>query len=435
MNNNFIYLALGSNFGNKKQNLELAIKKLEENKIFFVECSPIYRTPALLLKNSPDEWNIPYLNCIIKVDTNISPLDLLLTCKKIELELGRDFSKKWSPRPIDIDILFYKDQVINISKTEIIELVGIDLVNKYYINDLNVPHKAFNERYFLNDELSFIYPESIKDIYYYTEEHQPIFMGILNITPNSFSDGGKFNNFDNFKNEFEKWENEFVPIIDIGAEATNPNASNITFEEELNRLKNVFEYTKNKNFSYIKPILSIDTYHYETAKVAIENGFTIINDVNALKDIRMLELIQNNKNVKYVLTHSLSVPPSKDLVINDINDINKWLEEKINFMEKNNIDKNRIIFDPGIGFGKTPIQNLRILQNIEKFQKYGLKILLGFSRKRFLKMFNFDTETSDVETIAISLKIANKVDILRVHTPIEHQNALLAYRNLNNQYI
>ena len=434
MNSDFVYLALGSNLGNRKENLKLAVEKLELSAVKFVESSPIYSTPALLLKDSPDDWNKPFLNCIIKVKTELKPLELLIICKKIEFEIGRDFSKTWAPRPIDIDILFYKNQQINLSNEAIKQNVSSELIEKYHIKNLIVPHEAFNKRYFLNDELSFIYPEILKGFDYYNKEHQPIFMGILNITPDSFSDGGKFNNIDNFKNTFELWENENVGIIDIGAESTNPKAKTIEYTEELDRLSFVFDYLKNKNFSYFRSMLSIDTYHYETAKETIKNGFDIINDVSGLKDERMLDLLKDS-NAKYILTHSITIPPSQDYVINDLSDIENWLEEKLELFEKNNISKNRIYFDAGIGFGKTPIQNLKILQNLDIFKKYGLKLLIGHSRKGFLKVFNENFKTPDVDTLAISLKIADKVDILRVHTPIEHQNALLVERSLNNQYI
>lgn len=260
-------------------------------------------------------------------------------------------------------------------------------------------------------------------------------VGILNITPDSFSDGGKYNDIENFKNIFEIWEKEFVNIIDIGAESTRPSAKTLTYNEELDRLDLVFKYLKTKKFSYFKPKLSIDTYHYETAKKAIENGFDIINDVNALKDERMIELIKDNKNIKYILTHSLMIPPKKEIIIKDIDDIKRWFEDKIELLEKNNINKNQIIFDPGIGFGKTPSQTLKLIQNITEFQKYGFKLLFGHSRKSFMKIFNNDIETRDFETLALSLGLSNKVDILRVHTPIEHQNALLAYKSIDNQFI
>ena len=418
-NEDFVYLAIGTNLGDKKQNILTALKKLQEYNIKIIEISPLYETPALMLTNSPSDWNIPYYDCAIKVDTNIEPLQLLDICKIIEKEMGRDFSARWSPRPIDIDIIFYKNQHINTDR-------------------LIIPHKELNNRNFVLDPLSFIYPEKTKN--YYTHQHQPIFMGILNITPDSFSDGGRYNNKNNFINTFENWVENNVSIIDIGAESTRPDAIPLTVEEELERLQFVFKYIKNKKFDLIKPLLSIDTYHPETAEQAILNGFDIVNDISGLCDEKMINLAKNNPQIKFVFMHNLGIPSDKNVVIPDnknvIEEIDKWLEGKINVFEKNNLKKEQLILDLGIGFGKTPSQNLQILQNIEHFHKYGFKILVGHSRKSFMKVFsNVSTAERDVETIAISIKIADKVDILRVHTPLEHKRASLAVGHLSNQFV
>ncbi len=414
--NNKIFLALGSNLGNREENLINSIKKLEENNVKFVKTSPVYRTPALLLDNSPNYWNIPFSNCVIQVETKESPENLLKICKKIEHEMGRDFSKKWAPRTIDIDILLYKDFKI---ETE----------------NLIIPHKALFERYFLLDALSFLDLNILKNQNYYSKNHQPVFMGIMNITPNSFSDGGVHNNIEKFIEDFELWENKMVGIIDIGAESTNPKAAPITYQEELERLNPIFNYLKNKKFSYFKPSLSIDTYHYETAKIAIENGFDIINDVSGLNDKRMIELLKSNEHVKYVLMHSLSVPPRSDLTIekdeNIIKVLQEWLKSKLKIFENDGIDLDRIIFDSGLGFGKNEFQSINILQEIEQFQKYKLKILIGHSRKSFIKKYNSNSiGNRDFESLAISLKIANKVDIIRTHTPLETQEALLFFNSI-----
>ena len=418
-NENFVYLAIGTNLGDKKQNILTAIKKLQEHNIQTIEISPLYETPALMLTNSPSDWNIPYYDCVIKVDTNIEPLQLLDICKIIEKEMGRDFSARWSPRPIDIDIIFYKNQHINTEK-------------------LTIPHKEFIKRSFVLDPLSFIYPEKTNN--YYTNQHQPIFMGILNITPDSFSDGGKYNNEDDFINTFETWVENNVLIIDIGAESTKPKATPLTAEEELERLQFVFKYIKNKKFDLIRPLLSIDTYHPKTAEQAILNGFNIVNDISGMCSQDMIDLAKNNPQIKFVFMHNLGIPNDKKIVIPDnknvIEEIDKWLENKINVFEKNNLKKEQLILDLGIGFGKTPSQNLQILQNIEHFHKYGFKILIGHSRKSFMKVFsNASALERDVETLAISMKIANKVDILRVHTPLEHKRALLAVDHVNNQFV
>lgn len=411
----YVLLAIGSNLGDKKENIKNAIEKLKKSNVDVVEVSPLYATPALMFKDSPSDWNISFLNCVLKTITEKTPQELLSICKNIEKDLGRDFSKRWAPRPIDIDILFYKNQKIN-------------------EENLIIPHKEINNRSFVLDPLSFIDPDKAKN--YYRESHQPIFMGIMNVTPDSFSDGGRFNNFDNFKDTFELWQDNNVAIIDIGAESTRPGATKLTHKEEIERLRNVFNYVKSRDRKTFDSLLSIDTYHYKTAEEAIKSGFSIVNDVSGLDDENMLKLAKDNRNIKFIFMHNLGVPSNKNIVVkgNIIDEIKKWLESKINIFEKNNIDKNQLIFDIGIGFGKTASQDLQLLQNIKEFHNCGFKILVGHSRKSFIKMFTTDNER-DIETLSISMKIAKNVDIIRVHTPLEHQRALLATDHCYNQFV
>ena len=406
----FTYLALGTNLGERRENLELAIAKLGAHGIEFVEASPVYRTPALLLENSPEDWNRPYFNCVIKTKTALSPEALLGAIKTIEQEMGRDFTHKWSPRVIDIDILFHRD-------------IRIDT------QALTIPHKALKDRHFLHDALSFVRPNA--EVNRYGAEHLPIFMGILNITPNSFSGDGIYNDHERFKTTFENFANELVAIIDIGAESTKPNAVPISAKEELERLDFIFEFLKNRNRQALDPILSIDTYHFETAKIALENGFKIINDVNALSDKRFIELLAEHKEAKYILSHSLGVPAGGEGIADEkvVDELCRFLESKLEEFARDGISHDRIFFDIGIGFGKSPYGSLKLLREVEKFHKYGVKIIVGHSRKSFMRAFEESTTTKDADTLAISLALASKVDILRVHTPIEHQNALLAYRS------
>lgn len=419
-NKEYVYISLGSNLGDKKQNLISALKELQKNNIKIYAISPIYETPALLLNNSPTEWNLPYLNCCIKVDTILNPQELLKLLKIIEDHLGHDHLHRWAPRIIDLDILFYKNQIIN----------TIDLI---------VPHQQIENRYFILDALSFIYPEKALELNYYkNKDHQPIFMGILNITPDSFSDGGIHNNEKNFQKTFELWEKENVAMIDIGAESTKPDALKINFTEEIERLKFVFEYLKTKQANYFSPKLSIDTYHYQTALKAIECGFNLVNDVSGLTDKNMIELAQNYKDCKFVIMHSLTIPTNKNINFNDeqniILEMDHWLENKLTLLDKYNIKKNQLIFDLGIGFGKTYSQSLKLLQNLEYFQKFNIKLLVGHSRKSFIRHIINDQRIIDENTIACSLKLSNKLDILRVHKPIDNQKALLMYKHLDNQF-
>lgn len=414
--NKHVYLALGSNLGDKLENIKRVIALLSNKKVEVIAVSPIYTTPALLLKKSPDAWNIPHLNCVIKCNCDLEPIELLDVIKNVETELGRDFSKRWSPRIIDIDILFYKDKIINSER-------------------LTIPHKEILNRSFVLDPLSFIYEGKIDNYYYKT--HQPLFEGIINITNNSFSNDG-ITDFKLFKEKFELFEKNLVPIIDIGAESTKPDASPLTQQEELSRLEPIFEYIRNRKFGLIKPLLSIDTYRPETAQLAIASGFDIVNDVSGLSNPKMLDLAKANKNIKFVFTHNYGLPANKKILedADIIEEIDTWISEKTEIFNKYGIAKEQMIFDPGIGFGKTTSQSLQILQNLKNFHKYGFKILVGHSRKSFLKMFNDKKpEERDFETIAISMGIAENVDIIRVHTPIQHMSSHLACSHIHNQFV
>ncbi len=178
-----------------------------------------------------------------------------------------------------------------------------------------------------------------------------------------------------FKEKFELFEKNLVPIIDIGAESTKPDANLLTQQEELLRLEPIFEYMQNKKFDLIKPLISIDNYHPETAELAIKSGFDIINDVFGLSNPKILDLAKNNKNIKFVFMHNYGLPANRKINenINIIEEIETWISKKIEIFKDYNIAKEQLIFDPGICFGKTTSQNLQILQNLKSFHKYGLK--------------------------------------------------------------
>lgn len=407
------FIAAGSNSGDRLENLKKAAALMAQRGIPVKTVSPVYETPAALLyENAADEWNKPYLNCIFKIETQISAFELLTVLKNIEKELGRDFSRRWAPRPIDLDIITHNGESVT-------------------TDTLTIPHRLYQERSFVLDPLSFF--ENTDASILYTKTHQPIIMGIMNVTPDSFSDGGKDRDFEKFRKTFEQWRDNLVPIIDIGAESTRPGAVPLTAEEEGARLNDIFEFIRTQKKDRFFPFLSIDTYHPETAKKALESGFDIINDINGLDNPEMFALAKEYKDKKHVFMHHADIRhlPMKET----LDTVLLWLEEKIEAFEKSGFKLRNMIFDPGIGFGKTTSQSLFLLQNIKAFQGYGVRILVGHSRKSFMKAFtDRPAANRNTETLAISLKIANDVDILRVHTPLEHRRALLAAAHMENQF-
>ena len=421
----FAYIGLGSNQQDRLHNLNLAIDKIKQNKYLVLQISPVYETPALLPDSTPEEWNQPFLNAVIKIQCHQTVEQLLSVLQKIEKQLGRKETKKWSPRIIDLDILLFDNQLIN---------------NKY----LKVPHSQLIHRNFVLAPLKELCPslkipgkgeqQTVLNLYRQLHNKLPTWMNIINITPDSFSDGGEVS-INNFESLLKKLDDHYVQILDIGAESTRPDAKPVSPDIEWQRLTPFIDcfFSFYKNYPpLLRPKLSVDTRHSQTAIKAIEQGADMINDVSGL-NTDMLKVLKKYDNVEYVLTHSLSVPvsPQKTLSTdnNPVEELKNWLSLKIHSLKDNNISLDRIIFDPGIGFGKTPRQSVKILQYIKEFSCFPVRILVGHSRKSFMKNFSSSKpEERDPESMGISLALAKAgVDIIRVHKAYQHAKMFLGY--------
>jgi dihydropteroate synthase len=239
--------------------------------------------------------------------------------------------------------------------------------------------------------------------------------GILNITPDSFSDGGANLNVEDALASAKSMLQDGVFAIDIGAESTRPNATPLTPDEEISRLEKVLP-------AIIKlgARVSLDTYHFETAKWGASLGVSILNDVSGGADERMVELVAKN-NLQFCFMHSLSIPANPNIVMEGdvLSQLLTWGEEKIKKFNRAGISNENLIFDVGIGFGKTAEQSLSIIKNITNFNKLGVKLFVGHSRKSFLKRaFNINEASifeRDLMTSVFSALLWNKVDFLRLH--------------------
>ena len=268
-------------------------------------------------------------------------------------------------------------------------------------------------------------------------------VGILNITPDSFSDGGRFDAPLQALEHLRQMLQEGVDVIDVGAESTRPNATPISVEEEWLRLTKilpqvVFAVEKFNRDNSKQVEISIDTYHALTAKRAYEVGVKIINDVSGLKNFEMVEFIAQ-KNIKTVFMHSLSVPANPEIIINQSLNVTReilhWAHEKISYLEKNGVKNSQLIFDPGIGFSKSATQSLRIIKNISDFQSLNLPIYIGHSKKSFLDALKIEGLSNDKEsraqkTLIISSYLARRnVDFIRVHDVLENKKAIQEKNN------
>ncbi len=420
-----IYLGLGSNQGDRKKNLAKAIELLKQQKFVVTQVSPIVESPAWLKPDADPKWNKPFLNLAIQGQCEHSPEQLLRLVKQIEAQCGRDLNaSQWSPRPIDIDILVWE---------------GVSVSTE----GLNIPHLACLQRPFVITPLLHLNPSLLvegKTIYQHSLELTPIplWMGIVNVTPDSFSDGGVSDDQDALQQKLCDWIEEGVQLFDIGAESTRPNAQALTPNEEWQRLQPALAMIKELiDPHYFKPLISIDTRHVEVAQKALAYGMNWLNDVTGLNNAKLQQLVMDN-NIQAVAMHSTSVPvipsdhldPTKD----SVDQLSDWLTQKQRQWNAAGMNSNDMLFDPGIGFGKTNLQNQQLLRSCAALRQLGHRLLVGHSRKSFMNGFaKINYGDRDLETLGVSMALcAQGVDVIRVHEPIGHMRAYRAWSHIHS---
>ena len=263
----------------------------------------------------------------------------------------------------------------------------------------------------------------------------PNIMGVLNITPDSFSDGGLFFEESEAYDHANLMIKSGAKILDIGGESTRPGSRVVNDKDEWSRIKKVILKIK-KNFSTIP--LSLDTRKSYVMDKGIECGVNIINDVSGLNFDKKSFNVIKSKNIPFILHHMQGTPdtmqknPKYDDAILDIYD---FFEKKINFCIKRNYKKENIIIDPGIGFGKNLEHNLRIMSKISTFHSLGCPILIGTSRKRFIEhiVTKFDTKDRTGGTLASVLSgLLQGVQLFRVHNVKEINQGILVFSKILN---
>jgi dihydropteroate synthase len=256
-------------------------------------------------------------------------------------------------------------------------------------------------------------------------------MGILNISDDSFYDGGRYNSLDKAVSRVSEMINQGVDIIDVGAVSSKPGSKIIEGEDEL-KLTSEYIIEFSKNFNDV--LFSIDTYNSKVAEFALNNGFAIINDISSGKyDSRIIDVVKEY-NAGYVIMHMKGDPDNmqkKPTYNNLVDSISNYLDSKIEELESINI-KN-IIIDPGFGFGKTIDHNFEILSNLEKFKEFNKPLLAGISRKSMIyKFLNIGPDKALNGTSVLNTIALNKgADVLRVHDIIEAKECLALFNKLN----
>jgi 2-amino-4-hydroxy-6-hydroxymethyldihydropteridine diphosphokinase/dihydropteroate synthase len=223
------YLGLGSNLGDRRANIARALESLTRGGHPVLRVSPVVESPAMLPDDAPADWNRPYLNVVAECEAPGSPDDLLDRLKQIEVDLGRGEHARWAPRTIDLDILLWGTERIATER-------------------LSVPHSGITERAFVLTPLAALAPlatipgRGTKTLLEWSRapgRHIPLWMGILNVTPDSFSDGGRFESWTAVEAQADTLVAAGASFIDVGAESTRPGATPLDAEQEWQRLERV----------------------------------------------------------------------------------------------------------------------------------------------------------------------------------------------------
>ncbi len=423
-------LGLGTNVGDRLGNIAAAVRRLA-GVLRDIRVSPVYESDALLLPGSPEEWNLPFYNIALYGKTPLSPVELLNQVKKIEQELGRQDRGRWAPREIDIDILAWGT-------------LKVDLP------ELTIPHKGLFERAFALLPLFDVAPEFPAGInpglssqakrasaavqrdfraelagmelkFCRKERRVPEFVGIINVTPDSFSDSGKFMDPARAVDAAIEMGRQGASVVDIGAESTRPGATGVNADEEWSRLEPVLRgLWEARQRGDRVPKTGVDTRHAEVALRALEYGVCWINDVSGFDSDEMIEAAMAC-DVDIICMHHLSVPADPKVCIphgeDALDTIVRWGAKRIERLVQKGVSSERIIFDPGLGFGKTVDQSWKIIRDISRLHELNVPLMVGHSRKSFLSaVTDRPSWDRDGETAAVSLFLAQQgVSYLRVH--------------------
>lgn len=420
-----VYVSLGSNIGHRIDYLQRAIVLIKENCLRNVRCSIVLETDAILPHDAPASWNSPFLNMVVAGETDLSPEHLLQELKKIESQLKRpEEHKKWAPRTIDLDILLWENLKVDTPQ-------------------LKIPHPELHNRPFLMHLLALMGVTSYKKealckCFSKSFVVYPRFVGIVNITNDSFSDGGHCNTPDKALAHASKLVADGASIIEIGAQSTRPSAIIQPPHEEYAKLKPVLDgLVPLMQEERIK--VSVDTFQPLVIRSVLERyPISWINDVKGELDEPTLQLIHEH-GCKLCLMHSLGIPPEKNVTLPfdtpPIKNIITWAQKNTACLLRLGFKNEDIIIDPGIGFGKSAYQTIEILQHLEELKNLGTQILVGHSRKSYLEAFTVESAPHrDIETLAISACIQQSTDFLRVHNVADHMRFFAAYKSLHKSF-
>ncbi|XP_063934038.1 dihydropteroate synthase-like [Zophobas morio] len=409
-----VFISVGSNLGCRLKNIKNAFEFLKtlslENHL---RTSFLYETPPFYCLEQPK-----FLNAVIEIKTHLLPMNLLSVLKSAETSLGRVENFRYGPRVIDMDILLYDDNIINQDNEMLVvphprlhERTFVlkplcDLIPDGIHPQLNKSYEellsAFNSEGHYAQVLPLVSNNNSDSENIWMRDKPTRLMGILNVTPDSFSDGGEYNTLEKALERAKELISLGADIIDIGGQSTRPGACEVTVEEELRRVIPVIRKIRE---SGLQTIISVDTYRSEVAKAAILEGAHMVNDISGGKLDEQMLLVVAGLGVPFVITHSRGSPSdmaTRKQYNNVIDDIAKEMAQQVIFALNNGVPRWNIILDPGIGFAKGLKENIAVIKNLKKLFSTDARkcseqqnknylvlkdypVLVGPSRKQFLE--------------------------------------------------
>lgn len=452
-----VVIALGSNVGNRVDNFNEALQLMKKSGMNITRHGCLYETEPVYVTDQP-----LFLNSAVRGITKLGPHELLRVLKKIEKDMGRTDGIRYGPRPIDLDILFYgkfrvNSEILTIPHERIWERPFViaplmDVMGSAMESDTVASWHSFSK---LSGGLfesweklggeSLIGKNGLKRVLptgnvLWDWSLKTSMMGILNLTPDSFSDGGKFQSVEAAVSQVRLMILEGADIIDIGAQSTRPMASRLSAQEELDRLIPVLDAVL-KMPEVEGKLLSVDTFHSEVASEAIGKGAHIVNDVSAGQlDPNMLDVVAGLK-VPYVAMHMRGNPStmqnSENLQYDNVcEQVASELYLRVRDAELSGIPAWRIIIDPGIGFSKNTEHNLDILMGLPNIRTElagkslalsHAPMLIGPSRKRFLGDIcarPAAAERDPATIAAVTAGVLGGANIVRAHNVKDNLDAV-----------
>ncbi|MFN8494867.1 MAG: dihydropteroate synthase [Caldilineaceae bacterium] len=429
-----VYLALGSNLGNRAAHLHAALKGLAAH-AKVEETSFLYETKAQYVADSPD-----YLNAVCQVTTNLTLEALLATNEQLMYNLGRRRTEGYgSPRPIDIDILFYDDAQMQNA-------------------DLTIPHPGLAERIFVLEPLCDLAPDlrhpvlgrTMRELLnalnvapltkvmpigdrLWTWGQKTYIMGIINITPDSFSGDGLLQQdkpvIEQAVDQAQRFVTEGADCLDVGGMSTRPGHALISVEEELARVAPVIQAL----VGAVDIPISVDTFRSEVAQAALDAGAHLLNDIWGLRFDPKLAQLAAEKSAPLIVMHNryepadaaylaqvqqhLAFGPARQYT-NLLQEIRNELQQSLALAQSTGLPRWLLITDPGMGFGKTFEQHLELLHHLNELKALGYPLLFAASRKSFVGrvLDNAPREGQGEGTLATGvLALERGADVLRVH--------------------